>query len=313
MSARPEPLEPIEQDRAIPVAQRGAAERRPAGVDPADLPADEVVLAKHTGENFPVALRVLTPRLRRHLFALYGFARLVDDVGDEWEGDREAGLDTIDREIDRIAAGELPRHPSLVRVAATVHACALPIDPLRRLVEANRIDQRVTRYESFEELVGYCSYSAHPLGRLVLGVFDAATPERIALSDATCTALQIAEHLQDVAEDLSAGRIYVPLEDLARFGVSEDDLRATRANDAVRALIAFEVKRTREGLARGAPLVGTLSGFARLAVAGFTAGGVAALDAIDAVGGDVLTGTPRPRHRVWLRHWCVLWFKGRMR
>jgi squalene synthase HpnC len=294
MSAHPDPLESLE-------------------VDTADLPSDEVVLAKHVGENFPVALWVLTPRLRRHLFALYAFARLVDDVGDEWEGDREAGLDAIDRELDRIASGEAPRHPSLVRLAGTVHACDLPIDPLRRLVEANRIDQRVTRYETFEDLVGYCTYSADPIGRLVLQVFGCATPDRIALSDATCTALQIAEHLQDVAEDLAAGRIYLPLEDLRRFGVDEGDLRAPRASDAFRALMAFEVGRTREWFGRGATLVGSLSGFARIAVAGFTAGGVAALDAIDAAGGEVLADTPRPRNRVWLRRWLSLLFAGRIR
>ena len=182
-------------------------------------------------------------------------------------------------------------------LAPAVAQCAIPEQPFLDLIQANRQDQAVTRYESFTGLLGYCKLSANPVGRIVLHVFGVATPRRGELSDLVCTALQLAEHWQDVAEDLRAGRIYLPAEDMDRFGVTENDLAASSATAGVRELIAFETGRARDLLDQGAPIVGTLRGAARAAVAGYVAGGRAALAAIAASGHDVLAATPRPGKR----------------
>jgi squalene synthase HpnC len=208
--------------------------------------------------------------------AIYGFARLVDDVGDEAAGDRGALLDQVESELDRVYAGGSPQHPVMGALARTVRECELPAAPFRRLIEANRTDQVVVRYETFEQLLGYCQLSAAPVGELVLGVFGAASPERIALSDKICAGLQIVEHLQDVAEDFARGRVYLPREDLVRFGCSEEHLSGP-PNPARTAVIAFEAQRARSLLSAGAPLARTLPPRPRLAVAGFVAGGRAAL------------------------------------
>jgi squalene synthase HpnC len=275
--------------------------------------------AQASAENFPVALRLLPRRYRGHLAAVYGFARSVDDMGDEAAPqERAALLDELEADVGRLyrmvsrsldgaptgggAAGgrgiEGPGGPprlSVVRaLAPAVVACAIPAQPFYDLIAANRQDQVISRYATFGDLEDYCRLSANPVGRIVLHVFGAATPEREALSDRVCTALQLAEHWQDVAEDLRAGRIYLPQEDLERFGCTEDDLAAPRAAPRVRALMAFEERRARCLLDTGAPIVGTLRGAARLAVAGYVAGGRAALAAIAASGHDVLRATPRP-------------------
>jgi squalene synthase HpnC len=182
-------------------------------------------------------------------------------------------------------------------LAPAVAECAIPEQPFRDLIEANRQDQAVTRYQSFDGLLAYCTLSANPVGRIVLHVFGVATPQREILSDRVCTALQLAEHWQDVAEDLRAGRVYLPAEDLDRFGCTERDLAASHAAPQVRALMSFEEKRARALLDKGAPLVGTLRGAARVAVAGYVAGGRAALAAIAAADHDVLRATHRPGKR----------------
>jgi squalene synthase HpnC len=248
-------------------------------------------------ENFPVASRLLGRRARRHLLAVYGFARLVDDIGDEAEGDRLALLDWAEEELDRVYAGQGPEHPVMRALAPTVRECPLPAEPFRRLIEANRRDQAVTRYESFDELLDYCRLSAAPVGELVLHVFEAATPERLALSERICAGLQVTEHLQDVAEDYARGRVYLPADDLARFGCDEDDLRAATAAPELRALIAFEADRARALLADGAALARRLSPRPGLAVAAFVAGGRAALDALARAGYDVLAERARPTRR----------------
>ncbi|MFZ0090415.1 MAG: squalene synthase HpnC [Solirubrobacteraceae bacterium] len=243
----------------------------------ADLPDRDGVMEQSQHENFTVAGVVLGRERRRHLLAIYGYARLVDDVGDEAVGDRMALLDVVETEIDRIYSGEPPRHPVMAALAETVRACRLPQAPFRRLVEANRSDQELKRYETFDQLLAYCQLSAAPVGELVLGVFGAATPARIALSDRICAGLQIVEHLQDVAEDHARGRVYLPREDLVRFACDDADL----ASDPVascRALIAFEAERAGALLSSGAPLARTLPARPRMAVAGFVAGGRRALD-----------------------------------
>jgi len=258
----------------------------------------EAVLARAETENFPVASRVLPRHVRGHLLAVYGFARLVDELGDSAPGDRLAALDALERDLDR-AYAEHAEHPLLVRLQPTLRECSLPRAPFARLIEANRVDQRVSRYATWEELRGYCALSANPVGELVLGVFGMATPARVAFSDSICTALQLIEHCQDVAEDFAHDRIYLPGEDLARYGCAPSDLSATRdgvtqhAGEPLRALLAFEVARARELLIAGTPLIDELRGRERLAVAAFVAGGRAALKAIERAGYDVLSGPPR--------------------
>jgi squalene synthase HpnC len=227
-------------------------------------------------ENFPVASRLVARETRGHLMAIYGFARLVDEVGDEAWGDRLALLDQIEEQLDALYDGRPLEHDVLRSLRPTVLACGLPAEPFRRLIEANRRDQVITRYETFDELIGYCQLSAAPVGELVLRVFGVATPQRIALSDQVCAGLQVTEHLQDVAEDYARGRVYLPREDLAQFGCGDDDVAS--GGPALRAVVEFEAVRARMLLAAGAPLARQLPWRARLAVAGFVAGGLAALD-----------------------------------
>ena len=264
----------------------------------------EAVMGQAQAENFPVASRLLPRHTRSHLLALYGFARLVDDAGDEAVGDRRALLDELGRDLERVWHGA-PHHPLMARLRPTVAACELPIEPFRRLIEANRRDQDQHEYRTFEELLGYCELSANPVGELVLQVFRAATPERLRLSNAICSGLQLVEHWQDVGEDYRRGRIYLPAADRDRFGVRDEDLGAPAPSPAFGRLMAFEVARARRLLDDGAPLIGTLRGRPALAVAAFVAGGRSALMAIERAGYDVLGGRPRPGHVLRLRQFLL--------
>ncbi|ONH34227.1 squalene synthase HpnC [Protofrankia sp. BMG5.30] len=275
-----------------------------AGTPGAPLPGDALtsspqdVLRAASAENFPVSPLILPARQRQHLFAIYGFARLVDDIGDEASGDRLALLDALEADLDRIWGGT-PTLPVIQALAPTVRECGLAPEPFRRLVAANRQDQLVTRYDTFDDLLRYCTLSADPVGHMVLGVFGVSTPDRVELSNRVCTALQIVEHVQDVAEDYAAGRIYLPREDLDSFGVHERDLAHPSAGPAVRELIAFQVLRARRILDEGTPLVGLVEGRLRLVLAGFVGGGRAALDAVERAGCDVLGGAPTaPKPRI---------------
>jgi squalene synthase HpnC len=262
---------------------------------PIDAPTAEAVMARAAGENFPVASRVLPRRARAHLLAVYGFARLVDELGDAGgpsPAERLAALDWLEAELERAFAGEA-EHPLLVRLGASVRECGLPHEPFQRLIEANRVDQRVSRYRSWPQLREYCALSADPVGELVLAVFGLSSPARVELSNSICTALQLAEHCQDVAEDFARDRVYLPQEDLARFAATEADLGRAHASEELQAVLAFEVTRARELLMAGAPLIAELHGRPKLAVAAFIAGGHAALDAIVRARYDVLVGPPR--------------------
>ncbi|MFH9554469.1 squalene synthase HpnC [Streptomyces sp. NPDC017435] len=267
-------------------------------------------LAKAADENFPVAPFFLPRAWRDDLMAVYGFARLVDDIGDgdlvpggadarllgvpdSEAGDRLVLLDAFEADLHRVFDGA-PRHPLLRRLRPTVRSRSLGPEPFLGLIAANRQDQLVSRYETYDDLLAYCELSANPVGRLVLAVTGAATPERIRRSDAICTALQIVEHLQDVTEDLGRDRVYLPAADMRRFHVREADLAAGTASASVRALIAYEAERARDLLNEGAPLVGSVHGRLRLLLAGFVAGGRAAIKAIAAAGFDVLPGPPKP-------------------
>jgi squalene synthase HpnC len=264
------------------------------GAAPRGIPSASDVLGQAGAENFPVASRLLPARVRMHLVAIYGFARLADDIGDEADGDRLAMLDWLDDELVRAAEGRAT-HPLLVRLTPTILACHLPLEPFQRLVEANRVDQRVDRYGTWDELLGYCELSANPVGELVLRVLDVATPDRLARSDRVCTGLQLVEHLQDIGEDAERGRVYLPAEDLDRFECTVDDLLAERASPRLRALVRYEMTRIRPFLDDGGPLAASLPGRFRVAVASFAAGGHAALDAIEQADGDVLGVRCRPR------------------
>jgi squalene synthase HpnC len=268
---------------------------------------------KRRAENFPVALRVLPREPRNDLIAVYNVARYIDDLGDETDGDRNALLEEFRADLAKIWNGQRPKHQVLQRLVPTVVRHGLPHEPFDRLVRANLTDQRVHRYQTYQRLRAYCELSAHPVGRIVLGVFgvneavnEASNPTLGELSDRVCAALQLVEHWQDVAEDRRAGRVYLPAEDLARFGVPEADLDAARASPALRRCLAFQTDRAAELLESGAPLVDALRGWARLAVAGYLAGGRAAVDSLHRVDGDVLGGAPRTRRRDVARHLVAL-------
>jgi len=252
------------------------------------------VLSQAASENFPVASRFLPKASRGHLMAVYGFARLVDDIGDEAAGNRLELLDWLEDEL-RLAARGQATHPLMQRLSTTLIELDLPLAPFEDLIEANRHDQTVHRYERFDDLVGYCRLSAAPVGRLVLLVLGESNAYRLALADDVCIGLQVVEHLQDVAEDLQQDRIYLPLDDLRRLGCDEGDLAASQASPKVRRLIALECGRARRLLASGVPLAADLPLRPKLAVAGFVAGGIAALDAIEQNGFDVLSRPCRPR------------------
>jgi squalene synthase HpnC len=273
------------------MAESGLAVAAATAASPSGIPGAAEILAKAARENFPVALRVLPPATRRRLDAIYGFARLVDDAGDLYAGDRAALLDWIELDLDRAYAG-CAEHPLLQRVSTLVSELELPRGPFLRLLGANRTDQVVSRYPSWADLAAYCDLSANPVGELVLHVFGAATPDRIRWSDAVCTGLQLAEHWQDVGEDYARGRIYLPQEDMIRFGVDESELAAERPGPELRQLLAFEVDRARGLLAEGLPLVASLSGRPRLAIAAYVGGGRAALAAVERSGFDVLRRSP---------------------
>jgi squalene synthase HpnC len=295
--------------------------------------AADVISARATTENFPVALRILSAEQRRHLMAIYRFARLTDQIGDAAHGNRLAMLDELQRQVDtcvdaktnvntcvdaetgvntsvdaqtNVNAGG--RHPIIDALSSTIRECGLPIGPFHRLIDANRLDQVKNRCENYQELLDYCELSANPVGELVLYVFGVATPERIRQSDAVCTGLQLVEHWQDVKEDYAAGRIYLPSEDLVKFGCSEEELCAGTASHALRELLRFECERAHGLLDEGVPLVRSLRGRARLAIGGFVAGGRAALDAIARNSFDVMDGAPRGRRRDFARRYFGMLF-----
>ncbi|MGW4567247.1 squalene synthase HpnC [Streptomyces sp. NPDC004561] len=283
---------------------------------------ERATLDKATSENFPVAPFFLPRDWRDDLMAVYGFARLVDDIGD---GDLAPGgadarllgvsaaeadnrlvlLDAFEADLRRVFDGA-PRHPLLRRLQPAVRRRSLTPEPFLGLIAANRQDQLITRYETYDDLLAYCELSANPVGRLVLAVTGTSTPERIRLSDAICTALQIVEHLQDVAEDLGRDRIYLPAEDMKHFHVQETDLAAKTTGASVRALVAYEAQRARDLLNEGAPLVGSVHGRLKLLLAGFVAGGRAAIGAIAAAEYDVLPGPPKPGKLQLLREAGVI-------
>ncbi|HLX33255.1 MAG TPA: squalene/phytoene synthase family protein [Gaiellaceae bacterium] len=248
------------------------------------------VAARAAGENFPVG-SVLFPRpLRSHIRALYCYARLVDELGDTYDGDRLAALDELEQEVDAAFAG-VATWPVLRNVEPTIREFELPREPFVRLIEANRMDQRVSEYETWDDVRNYCVHSADPCGRLVLGVLRRLDePDLVAASDFVCTGLQLVNFLQDVPRDLELGRIYLPAEDRRRFGEPPLD----RPSAELRELLRFEAARAAELLAAGEVLRARIGGRLGRAVALFSRGGLAALDALESAGWDIFGGRPRP-------------------
>lgn len=250
-------------------------------------------LARTHYENFSVATWFLPRRLQQHFFNVYAYCRISDDLGDE-VGNPEAALRLLDQwesELDACYSG-VPRHPVFVALAETVRQCEIPKQTFADLLTAFRQDQTVTRYPTFNDLLGYCRYSANPVGRLVLYVCGYRDAERQALSDFTCTALQLANFWQDVTVDYAKGRIYLPLEDLSQFGVSESDVAAQKNTPTFCQMMRFEVERARDWFARGLPLAKTVDRALAVDVELFTRGGQEILNAIERQNYQVLGRRP---------------------
>jgi squalene synthase HpnC len=246
--------------------------------------------AQMGAENFPVALRVLPSGPRADLAAVYAFARFVDDVGDRAPGspeDRLKLLDAVESDLLNLL-GDGARLAPVAGLRPLVRDRGIPLEPFLDLVEANRIDQQTSAYETFADLLGYCRFSAAPVGRIVLHVAGAATAQNVADSDAVCNALQVLEHCQDVGEDARAGRVYLPAAELRAAGIADDELRGGHTSTALRGVIAVQVARAESLLYKGNSLVRRLSGWSRFAVAGYVAGGLATAASLRRAHYDVL-------------------------
>jgi squalene synthase HpnC len=250
-------------------------------------------LARTHYENFSVATWFLPQRLRQHFFNVYAYCRISDDLGDE-VGDPSASLLLLDQwgsELEACYSGT-PRHPVFVALAETVRTFEIPQQEFSDLLKAFCQDQTVTRFPTFNDLLGYCRYSANPVGHLVLYLCGYRDAERQKLSDFTCTALQLANFWQDVSVDYAKGRIYLPLEGLSRFGVSEEDIARDRNTPAFCELMKFEVQRAREWFDQGLPLVGKVDKELAIDLELFTRGGQEILNAIEQQGFAVLGRRP---------------------
>ena len=254
-------------------------------------------------ENFPVASRLVPGALRPAVVAIYHFARSADDIADEGDDPphtRLARLDAYAANLDRIERGETPPEAPFAALAAAVRRHELPLGPLRALVSAFRQDVLKQRYATWTELADYCARSANPIGRLLLHLYRIADADSDARADAICTGLQLTNFWQDVALDWSKGRLYLPAEDLTRYGVDETQIAAGRCDSRWRALLAFEVERARALLVAGRPLAAALPLRLALELKLVVGGGLRVLDAIDARGGDVFRRRPRLDARDWL-------------
>ena len=319
------PNEPLAGWRALP-PEYAIPERAPSLVEAQQYCAR---LAHSHYENFSVVTWFLPKHLHQHFYNVYAYCRISDDLGDEvgnlqqalalldaWEAELNATyLSLVEpplRDI-RHKAEELkpeapvrnpvsPRHPVFIALRETIRELDIPREPFANLLTAFRQDQTVTRYPTFEDLLGYCVNSANPVGHIVLYVCGYRDAERQQLSDYTCTALQLANFWQDVAVDYGKGRIYLPLESLAKFGVSEDDIAQRRATPQFREMMKFEVARAREWFARGLPLAAKVDKHLAIDIELFGRGGLEILNAIERQNYDVLTHRPaisKPR-KLWL-------------
>jgi squalene synthase HpnC len=274
--------------------------------------AQDRLRSAERAENFPVALRVLPQPFRGRLKAIYDVVRTIDDLGDEGSGgpdERLAALDAFAADMALVwETGAGPRSSVLRELMPLARDGGLPREPFERLLEANRVDQTVHAYRTWSDLLGYCRLSAEPIGLLVLAAAEIVPAPASMLcreSGYVCTALQLLEHWQDVAEDRDRGRVYLPADDLERFGVAERELDAPRASPRLRRLIAHETARAVAMLDAGSGIVRRLPAAPRVAVAGYLAGGRAAADALRRSGFDPLVATPRTGRRDVARHLVV--------
>ena len=250
-------------------------------------------LARTHYENFSVATWFLPKRLRQHFYNVYAYCRISDDLGDE-VGDTAASLTLLDQwqqELDACYEGS-PKHPVFVALAETVRQFDIPKHEFSDLLAAFRQDQTVTRFETFNDVLGYCKYSANPVGHLVLYLCGYRDAERQQLSDYTCTALQLANFWQDVSVDYAKGRIYLPLEDLRRFGVTEETIAQKQNTAAFREMMKFEVERAHDWFRRGVPLVSKVNHELSIDLELFSRGGQEILTAIARQGSAVLGNRP---------------------
>ena len=250
-------------------------------------------IARSHYENFTLGSRLLPRHLRRHIAALYAFARTADDLADEEPDPARAlaGLDAWERELEACYAGT-PHHPVFVALADTVRSFAIPIEPFRRLLTAFRMDVRFSGFATFDELLHYCAHSANPVGHLVLHLFGHDDAERQARSDDICTALQLTNFWQDLAVDLRKGRVYLPRQDMERFGYTPDELGRHAVTPAFRELMAFQSRRTRALFERGLGLAAMLERGRGREIRLFAAGGMAILERLEAVGYDAFRTRP---------------------
>ena len=286
-------------------------------------------LAHSHYENFSVVTWFLPKHLHQNFYNVYAYCRISDDLGDEvgnpqqslalldaWESElnatylslveppaRDISKDVEKLEADFPAPNRVsPRHPVFIALRETIRQCDIPRQPFADLLTAFRQDQTVTRYPTFDDVLGYCRYSANPVGHLVLYLCGYRDAERQKLSDYTCTALQLANFWQDVAVDYGKGRIYLPLDDLAKYGVSEGDIAERRASPAFLEMMKFEVARARDWFAQGLPLPRMVDKHLALDIELFSRGGLEILNAIERQGYDVLKRRPaisKPR-KLWL-------------
>jgi len=250
-------------------------------------------LAESHYENFHVATWFLPKALRPHFHAIYAYCRISDDLGDE-VSDRAAALALLDlwgRELDACYEGRA-RHPVFVALAETIRECAIPKEPFADLLTAFRQDQTTTRYESMQEVLGYCHYSANPVGRLVLYACGEVSEENFRYSDATCSALQLANFWQDVRVDFEKDRVYLPQDDMRRFGVSDETIAHGVATPEFRALLRHEIEFARRLFEQGLPLVGRVNRDLALDLDLFSRGGLEILRAIERRDYDVLSARP---------------------
>jgi squalene synthase HpnC len=250
-------------------------------------------LAKTHYENFSVATWFLPAKLRQHFYNVYAYCRISDDLGDE-VGDAQQSLELLDLWEEELNACYVsaPRHPVFVALAETVKQCGIPKHEFADLLIAFRRDQTITRFPTFDDVLAYCKYSANPVGHLVLYLCGYSDAERQQLSDYTCTALQLANFWQDVTVDYGKGRIYLPLDSLRRFGVSENDIAQRRATPQFIELMKFEVQRAREWFERGLPLIKMVNKELAVDLELFSRGGQEILNAIERQGYDVLVRRP---------------------
>jgi squalene synthase HpnC len=250
-------------------------------------------IARAHYENFTLGSRLLPRHLRRHIAALYAFARTADDLADEEPDPARAlaGLDAWERELEACYAG-VPHHPVFVALADTVRSFAIPIEPFRRLLAAFRMDVRFVGFVTFDELLHYCAHSANPVGHLVLHLFGHDDAERQSRSDDICTALQLTNFWQDLAVDLRKGRVYLPREDMERFGYTPEDLGRYAVTPAFRDLMAFQCGRARALFERGLALASMLERGRGREIRLFAGGGLAILERLEAVGYDTFRSRP---------------------